>query len=114
MAAGLVLVLTLICLNMLIAWLISRSRKFVELVNGTPVLPGRDGQIFEDVVKKRRVASRDVEQALRQADCPLQGMKCAFLEADGKITSLQKYAAGSHFLAALQMQGQPPPHANDE
>ena len=88
--AGLVLALTLICLNMLIALLSSRSRKFADLVDGTPVLLGRDGKIFDDVVKKCRVAGGDVEQALREADCPLADMKCAFLEADGKITILQK------------------------
>jgi uncharacterized membrane protein YcaP (DUF421 family) len=75
---------------MLIAWLSSRSRKFADLVDGTPVLLGRDGKIFDDVVKKCRVAGGDVEQALREADCPLADMKCAFLEADGKITILQK------------------------
>ncbi|MGK5045786.1 DUF421 domain-containing protein [Janthinobacterium sp. GB4P2] len=89
-SGGLILALTLICLNMLIAWITSRSRKLAELVDGTPVLLGRDGVIFNDVVKKCRVASGDVEQALREADCPLPDMKCAFLEADGKITILQK------------------------
>ena len=89
-SGGLILALTLICLNMLIAWITSRSRKLAELVDGTPVLLGRDGVIFNDVVKKCRVASGDVEQALREADCPLPDMKCAFLDADGKITILQK------------------------
>lgn len=87
---GLVLALTLICLNMLIAWLTSRSRKLAELVDGTPVLLGRDGVVFDAVVKQCRVAGGDVEQALREADCPLADMKYAFLEADGKITILQK------------------------
>ncbi|OYO28630.1 hypothetical protein [Janthinobacterium sp. PC23-8] len=50
---GLLLALTLLSLNMLIAVLTSRSRKIAELI-------------------------------------PLVDMKCAFLEADGKITILQK------------------------
>ena len=86
---GLILASTLIVLNVIIAIATSRSRKIAELVDGTPVLLGRDGHIFTDVVKKCRVAEGDVEQALREADCPLHKMKCAFLEPDGKITILQ-------------------------
>lgn len=89
-AGGLLLALTLLALNMSIAWITSRSRKIAELVDGTPVLLGRDGKIFEDIVRKCRVAAGDVEQALREADCSLSDMKCAFLEADEKITILQK------------------------
>jgi uncharacterized membrane protein YcaP (DUF421 family) len=86
---GLITASTLIALNVIIAIATSRSRKIAELVDGTPVLLGRDGKIFSDVVKKCRVAEGDVEQALREADCPLHKMKCAFLEPDGKITILQ-------------------------
>ena len=86
---GLISATTLIVLNVIIAVATSRSRKIAELVDGTPVLLGRDGKIFTDVVKKCRVAEGDVEQALREADCPLPKMKCAFLEPDGKITILQ-------------------------
>lgn len=86
---GLLIAATLIVLNMVIAFATSHSRKIADLVDGTPVLLGRDGKIFNDVVKKCRVAEGDVEEALREADCPLENMKCAFLEADGRITVLQ-------------------------
>jgi uncharacterized membrane protein YcaP (DUF421 family) len=87
--SGIVVATTLIVLNVIIAFATSRNRKIAELVDGVPVLLGRDGKIFDDVVKKARVAEGDVEQALREADCPLNKMKCAFLEPDGKITILQ-------------------------
>jgi uncharacterized membrane protein YcaP (DUF421 family) len=86
---GLITASTLIGLNVLIAVATSRSRKIAEFVDGRPVLLGRDGKIYDDVVKRCRVAEGDVEQALREADCPLHKMKCAFLEPDGKITILQ-------------------------
>jgi len=86
---GIIVATTLIVLNVLIAFATSRSRKIADMVDGTPVLLGRDGKIFDDVVKRNRVAEGDVEQALREADCPLHKMKCAFLEPDGKITILQ-------------------------
>ena len=88
--AGLLIAATLIGLNILIAFLTSRSRKAAELVDGTAVLLGRDGKIFSNVVKQNRVAEGDVEQALREHDCDLADMQCAFLEADGKITILKK------------------------
>lgn len=86
---GLILAATLIALNIAIACASARSRKVADLVDGSPVLLGRDGRIFSGVVKRCRVAEGDVEQALREADCPLEKMKYAFLEADGKITVLQ-------------------------
>lgn len=86
---GIIVATTLIVLNVLIAFATSRSRRIADMVDGTPVLLGRDGRIFDDVVKRNRVAEGDVEQALREADCPLHKMKCAFLEPDGKITILQ-------------------------
>jgi len=86
---ALILAATLIALNVIIAFITSRSNKAAELIDGSPVLLGRDGRIFDDVVRKCRVAQGDVEQAMREADCPLEKMKYAFLEADGKITILQ-------------------------
>lgn len=87
---GLIVAATLILLNMLIAFGSSRSRSFSNLLEGTTTLLGRDGKIYDEVLKKCRVASEEVEEALREADCPLESMKCLFLEADGKITVLTK------------------------
>jgi uncharacterized membrane protein YcaP (DUF421 family) len=86
---ALLLVATLIALNVGIAWATAHSRKAAELIDGTAVLLGRDGRIFDDIVRQCRVAKGDVEQAMREADCPPDKMKYAFLEADGKITILQ-------------------------
>lgn len=86
---ALLLAATLILLNVLIAIVTAHSSKAANLIEGSPVLLGRDGRIFEDVVRRCHVAKGDVEQALRENDCPLEKMKCAFLEADGKITVLQ-------------------------
>lgn len=90
LTGGLIIATTLIALNVVIAVATSRSRRIADLVDGRPVLLGRDGKIYDDVVKKCRVAEGDVEQALREADCPLHKMRCAFLEPDGKIT-IQQY-----------------------
>lgn len=88
--AGLLVALTLILLNLLIAFITARSRKASELVEGWPVLLGRDGQVFDDALRRNNVPRSDVEQALREEDCELEKMRCLFLEADGKITVLQR------------------------
>jgi uncharacterized membrane protein YcaP (DUF421 family) len=90
LAGGLIIAATLILLNMLVALLSSRSRRLSAVFDGTPVLLGRDGQFFDKVVKGCRIAEADLEQALRQADCPRHDMQCAFLEADGEITIQKK------------------------
>jgi uncharacterized membrane protein YcaP (DUF421 family) len=87
---GLLLAGTLIGLNITIAWLTSRSRKAADIIEGTAVLLGRNGQVFQEVVRKNRVAEGEIEQALREEDCELKEMQCIFLESDGKITVLKK------------------------
>lgn len=90
LVGGLIVALTLIALNMLIALLSSRSRKLSAVFDGTPVLLGRDGEFFDHVVKGCRITETDLEQALREADCQRHEMRCAFLEADGMITIQKK------------------------
>ena len=46
--------------------------------------------IYKDVLKRERVPEADMEQALREADCEVEDMRCAFLEADGKISILKR------------------------
>ncbi|WP_342118835.1 DUF421 domain-containing protein [Pseudoduganella sp. OTU4001] len=88
-AGGLIVVVTLVALNVAIAFITARSSKAADFVEGTAVLLGRDGKIFKHVLRRNHVAEGDMEQALREHDCPLGKMKYAFLEADGKITILQ-------------------------
>jgi uncharacterized membrane protein YcaP (DUF421 family) len=61
LTGGLIIASTLIALNVAIAVATSRSRRIADLVDGRPVLLGRDGKIFDDVVKSCRVAEGDVE-----------------------------------------------------
>lgn len=90
LVGGLVIAMTLMGLNMLIAYATSRNRKMAQIVDGTAVLIGRDGQIFSETLKREHVGMDEVDQALRESDCTLEEMKCAFLEADGRISILKK------------------------
>lgn len=86
---GLIIAATLVALTVLFAFLTSRSKKFEQLVEGSPVLIGRDGVFFDKVMKRCRLSQSDIEEALREADCPRPDMKCAFLEADGRISIMR-------------------------
>jgi uncharacterized membrane protein YcaP (DUF421 family) len=87
---GVVAAGTLILLNFVVAFVTARTSKLQELFEGHAVLIGRDGEVFERVLRKCHVSPRDVEGALREADCDLNEMKFAFLEADGRISILKE------------------------
>ena len=86
---ALILALTLIVLNVVIAIATSRSEKIAAIIDGEAVLLGRDGRVFDDAIRRNHVAKGDVDQALREANCPQDKMKCIFLEANGQITVLR-------------------------
>lgn len=92
--AGLILAATLVLLDIGLAIVGSRSRKVEAITEGTPVLIGRDGKLFKDVLVRERVGIGEVEKALRQNDCELEELRLAFLESDGDI-SIQKKSAES-------------------
>lgn len=93
LAAGLVSAATLIGLNTSVAVVTSRNAHVRKLLEGEPVLVGKDGQILHSVIKKLHIPESDVLQALREADCELASMQCAFLETDGQISILKKPGA---------------------
>ncbi|PIM51653.1 hypothetical protein CS062_18755 [Roseateles chitinivorans] len=80
----------LIVMNGLMGFFGSRSRRIERLLEGSPVLIGRDGQWFHDVIRRHRLGELDVEKALREADCSLSDVKIAILESDGSISIVQK------------------------
>ena len=92
LAGGLIAAATLVLLDVAIAVFTSRSKKADAVLQGNPVLVGRDGVIYEDVLKHQRVPRSDIEKALRAADCQIEDMRMAILEADGNINIMKKQA----------------------
>jgi len=90
LAGGLISAATLVVLNSGLAWLTSHSKTAEKVVEGSEVLLGRDGRVYEDILKRERVSRSDFDEALREHDCSLQEMRCAFLESDGKISILKR------------------------
>jgi len=90
LVGGLVVAATLMVLNTAFAVASARSRRVEEVTEGTPVLVGRDGAVFEQVLRRERVGIGEFEKALREADCELADVKCAFLETDGSFSILKR------------------------
>ena len=90
LGAGLLSAATLIGLNLLVAMVTARSSAVQTVLEGEPVLVGKDGQIFLQVLQKHRVPESDLLQALRESDCELACMQYAFLEPDGQLSILKK------------------------
>lgn len=90
LTGGLIIAATLVALNVLASFLTSRSKTMSDLLDGSPVLLGRDGKMFDKVLKKYRLSDTEVTEALHEADCTLEEMHYAFLEADGAITIQKK------------------------
>jgi len=87
---GLIAAGTLLALDWLIAYGSSRSKRFDVLVQGNPVLVGRDGVIYDEVLRSQRVPRGDIDKALRDADCQIEDMRMAILEADGNINIMKR------------------------
>ncbi|MDQ8020814.1 MAG: hypothetical protein REI94_03185 [Moraxellaceae bacterium] len=90
LAGGLIAAATLILLNLALAFASARSRSVERFTEGAPVLIARDGVVFEQVLRANHVGRGDFDKALREADCALDQLRCAFLENDGVISVLKK------------------------
>ncbi len=89
LVGGLIAAATLVAINAIVALASSRSKRIEKLVDGSAVLIGRDGVFFDKVVRDHRLSESDLDEALREHDCPRAEMKYAFLEAGGEITILK-------------------------
>jgi len=87
---GLIVVITMVFLNVAIAYIASRNQRFENLIEGTEVLLGRDGKVFSDALKANRIGRNEVERALNAADMKLEEMAFMILEADGTINVVSK------------------------
>lgn len=87
---GLILAAALIVMNGAIGFLGSRSARVEKLLEGEPVVIGRDGQWFESTLRRHRLSRPDADKALREADCELRDMRLALLETDGSISVLKR------------------------
>jgi len=90
---GFIVVLTMLLLNYASALLSSRFRPVDRLIQGRPVLLARDGQVFDEVLRRLNVPLSDFDSALRKAGCESgHQVAQAILEPNGTITVLKRQA----------------------
>lgn len=87
---GLIVVATLLGLNVLTDIATTYSSKAEKVLEGSEVLIGSNGRIYDDVLKSNLISRSAVEAAMRHADVPLEELGAAILEADGTISVLRK------------------------
>ena len=93
---GLIVVVTLLLLNWVLARVTARNSKVERLVEGSPVVLVRDGQVFRGALRKENVAIEDLEEALRQAGCrDASEVELAMLEIDGQISVVKRSRDGN-------------------
>lgn len=82
---GLIVAITLLSLNVMISYIASRDRRLEDMLEGHEVLLGRNGRLFENVMKAHRIGRNEIDQVLHANDIDLEDMEYVFLETNGSI-----------------------------
>jgi uncharacterized membrane protein YcaP (DUF421 family) len=89
--AGVILVLTLFCLNALVSHLSHRSKRLELLIEGRPQILVHNGAVEEDVVAREHISRHELMSAVRQAGLSeLSEVRVAILENNGRINVIGK------------------------
>jgi uncharacterized membrane protein YcaP (DUF421 family) len=84
-------VITVALMHRMISYFKVRYPKFGVLVDGTPLLLVRKGELQEYVLRRMNMAEEDVMSAARQNDlCDFKEIDYAVLERDGGITVIKR------------------------
>ena len=85
-AAGFILVATLLAANALMSWITWRSKRAEILVEGQPQILLHNGVLIDRVLAKERITQHELMAAVRQAGLSdLAEVRVAILENNGRI-----------------------------
>jgi len=88
---GLLLAATLISLNWLTGLVSARSAAADRIIEGAPVLLVREGEIFEQALRRQHVSRRELEEVLRLKGCrSVAEVALATLETNGEISVVRR------------------------
>jgi len=88
---GLIAAGTLLVLNFLMSHLVFRNRRVRRIVEGTPTILVRDGQLVMKNLASEHITADELLQALREHGVPrTEEVGLAVLEIDGSISVLRK------------------------
>jgi uncharacterized membrane protein YcaP (DUF421 family) len=92
---GLIVVVVLLLLDWISTWLAARFARADRWLQGQPVLLARDGELFDDVLKRCKIPRSNFVSSMRKHGCrDLQMVELAILEPNGSIT-VQKRESGN-------------------
>lgn len=87
LVGGLISAITLILCHVLLAQLTFHFRRVERLIDGTPQVLVRDGQVNSALMRKELLSTDDLEAALRAGGClHLHEVERATIETNGQIT----------------------------
>ena len=90
-AAGCILVATLLVANGLMAWITSRSKRAAILLEGRPQILVHNGTLDEAILASERITRHELMAAVRQAGLSdVAEVRVAILETNGRINVIAK------------------------
>jgi uncharacterized membrane protein YcaP (DUF421 family) len=90
-AAGFILVATLLAANSLMGWITWRSKRAEILLEGRPQILVHNGALDETVLASERITRHELMAAVRQAGLSdLADVRVAILETNGRINVIAK------------------------
>lgn len=90
-AAGFILVATLLAANGVLSWITWRSKKAETLLEGRPQILVHNGQVDETMLAAERITRHELMAAVRQAGVSdLAEVRVAILETNGRINVVAK------------------------
>jgi uncharacterized membrane protein YcaP (DUF421 family) len=97
LVGGLVIIVTLLCLNFAVAWLRSRYRFFNRLIQPHSVVVARDGKWIHEELQRQGVTDEDALAALREHGVDSIGdTNLVVLEADGSLSVVARDQTAQH------------------
>lgn len=90
LVGGLIVAFTLLGLNLLISFTASRNVRLENILEGEEVLLGRNGKLFEKVMKRHRIGLNEVDRVLHANNMSLEELDMLILETDGSINATKK------------------------
>ena len=91
MANGITLAVTLIVLNYFSGILMKKSKMAKAFLDGVPMVLVKDGEVYEDRIRKSHVSVMDILQAGREQGIEkLEDIRYAVLEKGGNISIIKR------------------------
>ncbi|MDO5547306.1 MAG: DUF421 domain-containing protein [Eubacteriales bacterium] len=91
---GIIPLLTLVCLEVLLATLCRKSSRARRVLCGNPCIIVKNGKIDQKMIKNLRLSIEDVMEALRLAGAPnLPDIRYAIVETNGQLSVILKAEA---------------------